>query len=171
MKFKIIIILLITIFQIYCPGNSKSKESGKGVKWEFFNAGLNKAKDQGKSVVIDFYADWCHWCKVMDKETFANEEVIKILTKDFIAIRLNTDKNENITYKGMKTTSSRFASAVGVRGLPTIAFMDKEGNLIDMVPGYIKPEMFIGILRYVKEECYKKQVSFKDFMEKKADCN
>ncbi|MBN2042046.1 MAG: DUF255 domain-containing protein [Spirochaetes bacterium] len=172
MKFKIILIILIAVIQVSCPGNSKPKESSvESVKWESFDTGLIKAKEQKKSIVIDFYADWCHWCKVMDKETFSNKEVIKILSENFIAIRLNTEKNDKINYMGMETTPNGLASAVGVKGLPTVLFMDKDGKPIDLVPGFIKPEMFTAILRYVNEECYKKQVSFQDYMDKKADCN
>ncbi len=165
------LIILAAVFFIGCPHDSESQDRlNGGVKWESFNSGLAKAKSQKKPVIIDFYADWCHWCKVMDSETFTNKDVAKILRDSFIAVRLDMEKAENISYMGMKTSTNKFASALGVRGLPSIAFMDKDGNLIDLVPGFIKPEIFVGILRYINEGCYKMQVSFEDYMNKKADC-
>lgn len=169
-KFKIAL-LLTAVILIACPGNSESqKKPNTTVKWESFNTGLSKAIKEKKPVIIDFYADWCHWCKVMDRETFSNEEVVKLLSRDFIAIRLDMEKSETITYSGKTVSLNTFASMLGVRGLPTVVFMDKDGDLIDKVPGYIKPDIFIGILRYISEGCYKLQVSFADYLNKKAGC-
>ncbi|MFH0974159.1 MAG: thioredoxin fold domain-containing protein [Spirochaetota bacterium] len=177
MKYKLILIFIITVFILGCPESPDSSEKVKPqvaqnaqVKWESFNAGMSKALGQKKPVIIDFYADWCHWCKVMDRETFSNEEVTKILNRDFIAIRIDTQRRESITYKGNMTTADRFAPLLGVSGLPTVVFMDEEGNLIDKVPGFIKPDVFTGILRYISEGCYKLKVSFADYMSKKAGC-
>jgi thioredoxin-related protein len=160
-------ILLIPAY----PACSDSPDHKSTVKWEPFNSGLKKALKQKKPVIIDFYADWCYWCKVMEKETFSNQEVAKLLNKDFIAVRVYTEKDEEITYMGKTITSGRFVSMLGVRGLPTVVFMDNEGRLIDQVPGFIKPDIFIGILRYISEGCYKQQISFADYMNKKSGCS
>ncbi len=168
------IFLLFILLVLTCSDSPGSKLDGKTkstVKWESFNSGLSKALKQKKPVIIDFYADWCRWCKVMETETFSNEEVAKILNKDFITIRVDTEKSESITYKGKTTTSSQFAPMLGIQGLPTVVFMDSDGDLIDKVPGFIKPDIFVGILRYISEGCYKQQISFADYMSKKAACS
>ena len=168
-----VLLILILLFPA-CPDNESGKADGEtrpAVKWESFNSGLAKVFKEKKPAIIDFYADWCHWCKVMDRETFSNNEVAKILARDFITIRVDTQKEESINYMGKNTTSSQFGPMLGVRGLPTIVFMDKEGKLIDLVPGFVKPDIFIGILRYINEECYKRQISFDDYINKKADCD
>jgi thioredoxin-related protein len=164
-------IFILLFFILLIPAYSDSPGSKSTVKWESFNSGLKKALKQKKPVIIDFYADWCYWCKVMEKETFANQEVAKVLNKDFITVRVFTEKDEEITYMGKTTTPGKFASMLGVQGLPTVVFMDGEGKLIDKVPGFIKPDIFYGILRYISEGCYKQQISFADYINKKAACS
>ncbi len=171
MNYRLIILFVILLTIPGCSDNSKSKvKETADIKWESFDAGISKAKEQKKLIVIDFYADWCYWCKVMDRETFSDKEVVQIIKKHFIAIRIDTEKGEKITYKGMTIVPNGFATMLGVRGLPTVAFMDKDANFIDKVPGFIAADIFIGILRYISEGCYKLQVSFADYMNKKVDC-
>ncbi|MBU0713388.1 DUF255 domain-containing protein [bacterium] len=62
-----------------------------GQSWYTFQDGMKLADSGDKHLVIDFYADWCHWCKVMDKETFSDPEVGKYLFENFIPIKLNAE--------------------------------------------------------------------------------
>jgi len=72
-----------------CDGKGSPKEPARdpsGVSeaahagmWLPFNEGMALAAKEKKHVVIDFYTTWCHWCKVMDRETFANPEVKRYL--------------------------------------------------------------------------------------------
>ncbi len=137
------------------------------IKWYDFNSGFMAVKKSRKPAVIDFYADWCVWCKVMDKETFANPAVEKKLSRDYIVIRINTEKNETIQFDGKTFTAQEFAAYCGVEGLPTLVFMDKDGKLVTRIPGYIKADVFLSLLDYMKDECYKKKVSFHEYMQQK----
>ncbi len=139
------------------------------IKWYDFNLGFTAVKNSKKPAVIDFYADWCIWCKTMDKETFANPAVEKKLNRDYIAIRINVEKNETILYENKTYTAQEFAAYCGVEGLPTLVFMDKEGKLVTRIPGYIKADVFLSLLDYMKDECYKKKVSFHEYRQQK-DC-
>lgn len=140
------------------------------VKWYDFNSGLHVVKNTKKPAVIDFYADWCIWCKTMDKETFANPAIEKKLNKDYIAIRINVEKNDVVQFENKNYSAQEFAAYCGVEGLPTLVFMDNEGKLVTRIPGYIKADVFLSLLDYIKDECYKKQVSFQDYL-KQRECN
>jgi len=152
---------LIFIFQIATQA---------GQPWYAFQDGMKLAENGGKHLVIDFYADWCHLCKVMDKETFSDPNVEKYLFENFIPIKLNAESTtETITFRGQQLTPRELTSAFQVTGFPSIAFLSPDMELITIIPGYIKKDMFMNILKYVDHECYKSQVSFDEFLEKGCD--
>lgn len=165
-KISLIFKSVLLFFLMSC-GTASSDTS---VKWYDLTSGMIEASRQGKPVVIDFYADWCHWCKVMDKETFSETKVAERLKNDFIAIRVDTQSMETLTFNKKKLTPNQLSLEFGVQGLPTVVFLDKTGEYIDKLPGFIKAEMFFQVLGYIKDECYKMKVSFKDYTSGKIDC-
>ena len=134
------------------------------VTWYSFDKGYDIARQKRKPVVIDFYADWCMWCKVMDEKTFSDPEVQKKMARDYVAIRIDMQKSGKITYNGTDYPTQEFAGMLGVEGLPTLVFMDKKGKFVTRIPGFVKPDIFKVLLDYMEEECYSKQVTFKEYM-------
>ena len=126
MKIKIIILNLIlatTIFSLNCKKQEVS-QSGNALKWYVFNEGLKVAKNENKIVIVDFYAAWCKWCKVMEEEIFSDSEMLARLKKDFICVRLYMDSPSTgiINYKGNQYSNQQFSMIMRVTGLPTITF-------------------------------------------------
>ncbi len=139
-------------------------------KWYSFNEGLALAGKQNKSVMIDFYADWCHWCKVMDKNTFQDKTVAKKLADRFITIKLDAeDDGGKVQYLNKSYNNVEFTHAFGVTGFPSLAFLDDKGKIITVLPGYVPPEDFINVLNYIDSKCWEKQVSFEEYLKNK-DC-
>jgi thioredoxin-related protein len=139
-------------------------------EWLKFNQGLVQAEQQNKVVLIDFYTNWCHWCKVMDEKTFHNGEIAALLQKRFVTVRVNAeDANEKVTYKGQGFSNVELTRAFNVTGFPSLAFLDSKGEPITVIPGYVPPEEFIHILNYIDKGCYKQQMPFDEF-KKKLDC-
>jgi thioredoxin-related protein len=173
-KFAIIAILIIGISVSYCSGNNNDDKAHKGnekVTWLSFDEGLAKAKSEKKNMIVDFYTDWCHWCKVMDEKTFNEANVSKKLKSRFIAVRLNAeDGSKTANYKGQEFTNIELTQAFGVRGFPSLAFIDPTGEVITIVPRYVPAETFSYLLEFIDTGCYKKQMKFEDYMKKKGKC-
>ena len=81
----------------------------------------------------------------MEEESFTNPEIRDYLTKHFVLIRVDMDREK-------KTASSYF-----VRALPTSWFLEPDGSKITSIPGYTYPNLFLSVLKYVTSESYKKK--------------
>ncbi len=165
-----------------CNGKGESKASSDAAgmaapaetagMWVPFNEGMARAEKENKHAVIDFYTTWCHWCKVMDRETFADPEVKKYLAENFVTIRINAESTtEKVKYKGREMTPVELARAFNVRGFPSLAYLDRGGELVTIVPGFVPAKTFLPLLRYMQMECYKQQMTFEEFMKKKGECD
>ncbi len=84
-------------------------------------------------------------------ESFSQREIIDFLNKDFIPVRVDIDKERKI------------ASTYFVRSLPVSWFLEPNGTKITSIPGYVNPEIFSVILKYVASESYKR-MTLREFM-------
>jgi len=163
--------IVLSFLLVFLFLNNLSSETK--IRWHSFNEGYKLALAQKKPMFIDFYASWCKWCKVMEKETFNDPAIIKKVRKNFIAVRINTDSfKKNISYKKYKNiTAQQFFGMIGGRGLPTILFMDSNGAFITRIPGYINARVFLPLLQYINNKCYAKNVLFdKQYISGKIKC-
>jgi len=121
-----------------------------------WDAGMAAAREKGRPVLIDFYTDWCSWCKVMDEKTFADPMIKKQFADGWITIKIDAEnKSKKGTYKNKTLTYQQMTSAFGVTGFPSYLIIDKDGEAIDKVVGYVEKETFTVILDFMKDEIYK----------------
>lgn len=90
------------------------------------NKAITEAEKEKRYIMVDVTADWCGWCKKMDATTFKNKEVAAYLKNNLVAVKVNTQQSGG----------RAFADKYKVRGLPTIVYLDYEGNLMKSVPGF-----------------------------------
>lgn len=147
------------------PAASLTTEDFWTTDWD---KGIADARAQKKPVIIDFYTDWCGWCKKLDKDTYAAPEILKRLKEGWIGIKVNPeDKLKSGTLNGQKAAYAQIARFYKVQGYPTLIFLDKEGNQVDLnTPiNYVPKEPFGPLLDYIKGEIYKKNVSLEQYIQ------
>ncbi len=128
-------LVLACIFAALIP-TAASGES-RPLKWHSFDEGMALGKAQGKVVFVFFWADWCTYCHTMDRETFHNQTVVDLLDKNFIAVKVDSDREQKLS------------NLFRIRGLPDNWFFSKSGSVLGHRPGYIPPDTFIKILRSI----------------------
>lgn len=103
---------------------------------------LALSKSANKPVMLDFYADWCVACKVMDKSTFSNSDV-KAALQHFILLRADITAND--------ATDKTLLKKFNVIAPPTILFFGPDGNKItnSRIVGEVGPEDFLQHLQKI----------------------
>ena len=160
--------MLITALMV---GMRPSPREG-AVKWMTFEEAVEKSKSETRKIFIDVYTDWCGWCKVMDKETFSEPEVAKILNEKFYPVKFNAEQRENVEFNG---TTFKFVPSGGKGyhelaaallnnklSYPTVVFLNEEFAMIQPLPGFQKPEEFHKIIQFIGEDHFK-TVTWKDW--------
>ena len=173
-KIMVLVILLVIIFFLGLKSyfkideqNIEAVEEAKpfALNWLSYNEGLALAEKENKYVLINFYTDWCGYCKKMDKETYSNEEVKSILNENFVIVKVNAESNNKVIENGEEITERELAKLYQVSGYPTTWFLESNHSHIAPLPGYVTAEQFIPILNYIGEGWYE-TISFKEYMEK-----
>lgn len=157
---SIAIMAMALLSSVSCAGGKKpestdAKASGAKVEWMAFDAAMSQAAQENRYVVVDFYTDWCKWCKVMDQKTYSDSLVARSLNDRFVAVKIDGEGQDKITYRGKSMTQSELTMNMKVSGFPSTLFMDSQGNVIGTLPGYIEAPVFLKILDYVSSEAYK----------------
>lgn len=143
---------------------TSSDKTDTSLVWYKYDEGLAKAKKEKKHVVVHFYTTWCGWCKRMDKQTFADQQVRKVLNEDYVSIRVNGQSGEKVDLDGKDATERQVAGMYGVRAYPITWFLKPSGERIAPKSGYCSAEEFLYILNWVKDDLYEK-MSFQEFVE------
>src|SRR5438270_12457620 len=95
------------------------------IQWhEWGDEAFAKAQRENKPILLDIGAVWCHWCHVMDRESYDNPEVAALINENFIAIKVDRDERPDV--------DSRYKAAVqaisGQGGWPLTAFLTPDGR-------------------------------------------
>jgi uncharacterized protein len=95
------------------------------VDWhEWGGDAFEKAQRENKPVLLDVGAVWCHWCHVMDRESYENSEIAKLINENYIAVKVDRDERPDV--------DSRYQAAVqaisGQGGWPLTAFLTPDGR-------------------------------------------
>ncbi len=130
-------LFLLTVFAILgiaacLPDTSKTWFSGD------LEAARAEAGTRDTMVMIEFYADWCNWCRRLDADTFSVPEVQRELAR-FVPMKMNGEKG-----------GAELAARFGIDSYPTLIFLDPNGKEMDRILGYLPPDRFLRRVRRIR---------------------
>ena len=104
------------------------------INWQEWNKqAFEKAAREKKPLLLDIHGVWCHWCHVMDSNTYSDPEVGEIISNNFVAVKVDTDKRPDV--------NKRYNQG----GWPSTVFLAPNGQIITGTT-YVPPDMLKGIM-------------------------
>lgn len=144
---KNIIIFSLMLFSAYI--------SAQEINWlTLADAEAAQKENPHKSYFIDFYTNWCGWCKKMDQSTFKEAEVVKHINENYIPVKFNAESKEDVTFKGkvykyVKASNGRgvnsfaYFSLMGKLSYPSYAVINGEGETEKLLLGFMPKDKLI----------------------------
>jgi len=95
------------------------------VHWHSWGeAAFARAQSENKPILLDIGAVWCHWCHVMDRESYEDPEIARIINENFIAMKVDRDERPDVDMRYQAAVSA--ISQQG--GWPLTAFLTPDGR-------------------------------------------
>jgi hypothetical protein len=95
------------------------------IQWqEWGEEAFATAQRENKPILLDIGAVWCHWCHVMDRESYDNPEIAEIVNQHFVAVKVDRDERPDIDSRYQVAVSS----ISGQGGWPLTAFLTPDGK-------------------------------------------
>ncbi len=95
------------------------------IQWrEWGEEAFAVAQRENKPILLDIGAVWCHWCHVMDRESYDSPEIAQIVNERFVAVKVDRDERPDIDSRYQVAVSS----ISGQGGWPLTAFLTPDGK-------------------------------------------
>jgi thioredoxin-related protein len=150
--------------------------SAQEINWMTFEQAIAAQQKNPKKIMIDAFTTWCGPCKMLDRNTFHNPDVVAYVNKNYYAVKFNAEGNEQISFKGKafgnpnfdpnkkgRNSSHELAGYYGVRAYPTILFLDEKSDFLGPLVGYKTPKQLELFLKIFKNDDYKNIKTKEDF--------
>lgn len=142
-----------------------AQDAATEVQWLTFEEAVEKSKTEKRKIFIDVYTDWCGWCKVMDKKTFSEPAVAKLLNEAYYPVKFNAEQREDVVFRG---TTFKFIE-YGGRGThqlaaallnnqlsyPSVVFLNEDFAIVQILKGYRQAPEFHKIAAFIGGDYYK----------------
>jgi thioredoxin-related protein len=173
-RILLVVLAILTILPAAMADDKKKKAAAKkpaGIDWISWDEAQKRMKKKPKKVWVDVYTDWCGWCKVMDKKTFSNPDVIKYMNEHFYSIKFNSEKDDSIRLLDKlyiiqpenKVNDLAIQLMRGNLTYPSFIFMDENFTEPVPIPGYHPVTELEMILKFVMEGRHKKGEELQEY--------
>lgn len=159
---KILFLLFFTVLTVY---NTTAQE----INWVTLEEAIVLQKKTPKKIMMDVYTNWCGPCKMLDRNTFHNNDVVDYVNANYYAVKFNAEGSEAVNYDGKvfknpgykpelakrRNSVHELSRYFQVQAYPTIVFIDEAGKLIFPIKGYQTPPQLELYLKLFKTDAHK----------------
>ena len=135
---------------------------------------LEGARKEGKRFAIMWELRGCPYCKETHLVNFAQPRISDYVKANFEILQLNIIGSRKVTdFDGREISEKALAAKYGVRFTPTVQFFSEaaadlagrepEKREVARAPGYLRPDDFLALFRFVREKGYETR-SFRDYL-------
>jgi thioredoxin-related protein len=101
----------------------------------------------GKRLMLYFWLEGCPYCKTLEEVTFRDPAVAARMKRELVSVALNVRGDRETTWTdGRKRSEKELTRFLGVRGTPTLLFLDEKGAVVERVSGYVEPRRLLALL-------------------------
>ena len=112
------------------------------VNWQPWEPSVfSTAQQEGKLVFLSIGYSTCHWCHVMEKESFVNEDVARLLNRSYLSVKVDREQLPDVD----AYYSQALEAVAGSSGWPVTAILDGEGNIL-FISSYIAQQKLLLLL-------------------------
>ncbi len=109
------------------------------VRWEDdWDEAFDRAAAEGRPVLVNFYAEWCVWCKQLETVTFRDQKVAAMLAENVVPLNIDIDGDAAGLVRDHR-----------VQAPPTILIFSQNGEEIGRIPGYLPPSSFLIVVEKI----------------------
>ncbi|BDS11351.1 thioredoxin family protein [Aureispira anguillae] len=167
-------LLLLSAFLFFSISTfAQTTSSTAKIKWMTWDEAVAQSKkdEKPKKIFIDFYTDWCGWCKRMDATTFVNPSVVEYMNRNYYAVKFDAECMDSIEFNGtLFTNSDPTFKKTGARGkvhilaysllegklsYPSYVILDENFSRLHILAGYKAAEPLLGNLIFFAGEEFK----------------
>lgn len=119
----------------------RSAQASEAIHWQAWSPQVfAEAKAEHRFVLLDLEAVWCHWCHVMDAETYADPKVIALMNKSYLAVKVDQDSDPAL------------ADRYGDWGWPATIVFAADGSEIVKHQGFMPPSNMASLLQAIIDD-------------------
>ncbi len=159
-------LIICIIFALFSISVFAQQAATPQIEWLSFEQVEEKMKTEKKKLIVAIYRDACGWCKKMEETTFQEPFIIDYVNRNFYAVKLNAEQEEDITFQGEtyqfvksgKRGHHELAVKItrGEQGSPSIVFLNEEVEIIQSLTGYKEPLYLEKLMTYFAEDHHRK---------------